>query len=111
LTIAGQFTSTREIFQDEEADGWPRVWGRDGRELFYVDAEQWLVAVPIRTSPTIDIGPPAHLFKVARGEFQVAFDVDGRGRFLSYVIENSGDTTAKSVQNVILNWPARLGRR
>ena len=84
------------------------VWSRDGRELFYIDREGWLVAVPIRTDPTLQSGEPVRLFKKARGEFSPAFDVDGRGRFLIFSVDSSMESSRYNIFNMVLNWPLLL---
>ena len=38
-------------------------WRRDGRELYYIDAEKRLVAVEVNTSPTFQIGAATKLFQ------------------------------------------------
>jgi len=84
------------------------VWSHDGRELFYVDAERWVVAVPVRLGSTIDPGAPTRLFRKALREFNSGIDVDHQGRFLDYVIESRRSTPELTVFNIVLNWPARL---
>ena len=37
-------------------------WSHDGRELFYVSADRRLMAVPVRTTPMLEVGSPAPLF-------------------------------------------------
>ena len=62
---------------------WPR-WRRDGSELFYVDAEGRLTAVPVRSEPAVTIGQPAPLFPLrAKADLGYAYDVSADGeRFL-----------------------------
>ena len=37
-------------------------WSRDGKELFYVDNNKWLVAVEVNTSPNFTLGEAEYLF-------------------------------------------------
>ncbi len=80
-------------------------WGRDGRELFYVDGAGQLVAVPVvRRGASLDFGTARVLFKLPEGSGGV-FEPspDGR-RFLT--MRSVSDA---SPITVILNWkpPAR----
>lgn len=64
------------------------VWSRDGRELFYVDAAQRMVVVPVGAGPTFRVGAPAVLFLVENyfiTPYNPAFAValDGRRFVLS----------------------------
>ncbi len=62
-------------------------WSRDGHELIYLSAERRLVSVPIRTSPSLQLGAPTILFEL-KGHPWIAFDVSPDGkRFLAAVPE------------------------
>jgi len=81
------------------------VWSYDGRELFYVDLNQWITAVSITTGPAIEVRTPQKLFRVAQRDFtDSAFDVDKHGRFLVYDVVNSRVTPTLTVLQVLLNW-------
>jgi len=80
-------------------------WAPTG-ELFYSSGDRSLVAVPIKTSPRLEIGTPEKLFQQS-GRPWNDFDVtrDGR-RFLAIVPERVAD---EEPLDVIVNWapPAR----
>jgi len=84
------------------SDGGARLlrWGRDG-ELYYLSGDSQVIAVPVRTSPALQIGAPTRLFTVA-GRGWIDFDVtqDGK-RFLAIVPEIEGN---ESPLSVIVNW-------
>lgn len=42
-------------------------WSGDGRELFYISADRKFMAVPVRTTPSLTLGPPQPLFAVSGG--------------------------------------------
>jgi hypothetical protein len=66
-------------------------WSRDGKELFYLTGDRRLVTVPVRTSPTLELGTPTTLFALgAKGwtDFDVA--PDGK-RFLAIIREITGN--------------------
>jgi len=94
-------------------DGRAPVWARSGRELFYLDASNTLMSVPVDTSGSqFSSGRPARVFdKKYAGDFY-AYDVtpDGR-RFLMMK-----DSTAEARRDprsmvVVLNWAEELKRR
>jgi Tol biopolymer transport system component len=83
------------------------VWSRDGHELFFLAANNWLMAVPVRLSPAFDAGPPKPLFLVRRREPVATLDLfsydvaaDGQ-RFL--VNTDAGEPTAAPL-TVVLDW-------
>ena len=88
-------------------------WRRDGKELFYIALDGYLMAVPIRldsNGQSIEAGRPAQLFnsRVSGGAVQsattqqYAISSDGQ-RFL--VNTDAGET---SPITVVLNWTAAL---
>ena len=50
--------------QVSESGGMKPRWSRNGKELFYFDGD-WLVVIPITTSPTFSVGSPRRLFRSA----------------------------------------------
>jgi serine/threonine-protein kinase len=89
--------------------GWAPVWSRDGRELFYRNRAA-VMAVQIRTMPTVEIGTPELLFE---GPFEpdpapsgsVNYDVAPDGRFL--MVQSTPLTDIR----VVLNWFEELQQR
>jgi Tol biopolymer transport system component len=75
------------------------VWSRDGRELFFIGADQKLMAVEVKEGPTFAV--PRPLFETR----DLAFDVSKDGRFL---IPTQREQAAAAPMNVIVNWMARL---
>jgi serine/threonine protein kinase/Tol biopolymer transport system component len=63
-------------------------WGRDGRELFYLSPDRKLIAVPVRTAPSLWLGTPTVLFPTPGKAGWTSFDVSPDGkRFLAVVPE------------------------
>jgi hypothetical protein len=65
-------------------------WSRDGKEIFVLSGDGRLVSVPVRTSPSLQVGTPETLFTVTLAETKAAgwnsFDVSQDGsRFLAVV--------------------------
>jgi serine/threonine protein kinase len=87
------------------------VWSRDGRELFYVDHESRVTAVPVqRTSAGVELGPPRPLFLRSQAALTAAFDVDAAGRFLLRPLEDESRVGDRTLLNVIENWTKLIGR-
>ncbi|HEX7580963.1 MAG TPA: hypothetical protein VF580_13290, partial [Thermoanaerobaculia bacterium] len=71
-------------------------WSRDGREIFILSGDRRLVSLPVRTSPSLQVGAPATLFEVTlldvKGAGWNSFDVSPDGkRFLAIVPEVVAD--------------------
>ncbi|HEY3177093.1 MAG TPA: protein kinase [Candidatus Polarisedimenticolia bacterium] len=83
-------------------------WGRDGRELFYLSDDRYLVAVPVRSASSLELGEPVPLFALNEGKAWTDFDVpaDGR-RFLAIIPEVLAD---KQPLTVVLNWTTEIAR-
>ena len=82
-------------------------WRHDSRELFYVSADRRLMAVPVRTTPTLEVGRPAPLFTLqARTWTDFVVSPDGK-RFLAVVPQAFA---GEQPFTVILNWTAEVRR-
>ncbi len=82
-------------------------WSHDGRVLFYVSADRRLMAVPVRTTPMLEVGKPAPLFAL-QGRTWVDFAVAADGkRFLAVVPQAFA---GEQPLTVILNWTAEVRR-
>jgi Tol biopolymer transport system component len=91
-----------------DAGGSQPLWRRDGRELFYVDARERMVAVPIAPGDPLRLGTPEPLFAARLEETDSrqydAFD-DGQRFALNRAV-----STANSPMVVILDWRTLLER-
>jgi Tol biopolymer transport system component len=77
-------------------------WRRDGREILLLTPEGQMLAVPVGSSPGLQLGRPTVLFTLAQGTFWRDFDVSADGRrFLAIVRERAGEAQPASV---ILKW-------
>jgi dipeptidyl aminopeptidase/acylaminoacyl peptidase len=62
-------------------------WSRDGREIVYVFSDLRMMAVPVRTTPAVELGTPSTLFAIAIKRW-VSFDMSPDGkRFLVIIPE------------------------
>ena len=97
----------RQISRD---GAWLVRWRPDGRELFYVSADNWLHAVPVEAA--LQFGEPKRLFRIAgtpqygtTSDFQ--FDVTADGR--RFIMSTTG-SVAPPAFTVIDNWQAKFHR-
>jgi len=96
----------RRAMPNEDLTGGAR-WSPDGRELFYVSADRYLMAVPVRTTPKLEVGRATRLFEL-EGHAWTDFDISADGkRFLAGVPQSFA---GEQPLTVILNWAAE-GRR
>ncbi len=90
-------------------------WSRDGREIFYLTPDRGLMSVPVRTTPSLQLGTPTLLFTVKSGisagfgsAFLAGFDASPDGkRFLVVMSEVVADELPLSV---IVNGIAEASR-
>jgi dipeptidyl aminopeptidase/acylaminoacyl peptidase len=84
-------------------------WRRDGKEIYFLDADERLTAVSVSaTSDGFDVGPPQPLFVVRRGGERRVYDVSPDGqRFLVNMID---EQAVAAPVNVVVNWAAGQGR-
>ncbi len=89
-------------------------WRGDGKEIFYLAADRKLMAVPVKSGPHFEAGPPATLFQTAITSelgpyisFSYAVTGDGK-RFL--LLDPVGDESSPAM-SVVLNWTAGLARK
>jgi Tol biopolymer transport system component len=82
------------------------LWSRSGQEIFYLSFSRQLMAVPIRTEPSLSTGEPTVLLTFKEGADWEYFDVSPDGkRFLALVPEAEVPQEEHPI-NVVLNWPA-----
>jgi Tol biopolymer transport system component len=79
-------------------------WRRDGKELYYVGPDGFVMAVPMASGPQMEAGAPVPLFR-AEGEIE-NYDVTPDGsRFL---VSTPVEKFRESPLRVIVNWPAAV---
>jgi Tol biopolymer transport system component len=91
------------------AGGSSPVWSRDGKELFYRDESDRMVAVPVDTSgATLTWGPAQPLFDIQASTTvpERSYDVSADGRRFLFVKEDTRTQTPNIV--VVLDWLEEL---
>jgi len=105
----------RGKWQVSNGGGVAPLWSRDGRELFYLNRENDMMAVPIITSPSFRIGEPHVLFRLDEElltgievDYYTPWDVTQDGRFL--MAQVVGDAAGGSISTVMVveNWLEEL---
>ena len=99
-------------WQISVAGGTRPVWGRDGRELFFLDLARGLIAVPVQATSSFVAAQPVKLFDSGAyiGLPGRPYDpsLDSR-RFLFVKEVNAGDRSAAPPSMVlVLNWVHEL---
>jgi serine/threonine protein kinase/Tol biopolymer transport system component len=92
------------------AGGIEPAWRRDGKELFFLAADRFLMSVSVKSGPSLDVSSPAPLFETKMSTVvnntmvrnQYAVFQDGQ-RFLI----NQPTGSAPSIV-VVVNWPGTL---
>ena len=80
-------------------------WSRDGRELLYLSADGHMMSVPVRMSPSPELGAPTALFEL-KGSVWAGFDVSPDGkRFLAIVPKIVADELPLTV---VANWASEV---
>ena len=82
-------------------------WRKDGRELFYLGADDQLMAAEVRLSPSFDSRVPTALFKVSLLESpdrQYDVSPDGTQILVNRVLKG----TEAAPMTVVLDWAAGL---
>src|ERR1700722_11926022 len=96
-------------WQVSRGDGRGPLWRRDGKELFYLSADNKLLAVPVDTSGG----------KFSAGDARVLFDSQSYGVFARYYNSPDGQrfvvvyegSQSSSTVTLVSNWTAELKKR
>jgi hypothetical protein len=94
-------------YQISTEDGTIPRWRRDGRELFYISADQRLVAVPISAGTGFQVGKPQPLF--ANAGMNSFVPSKSGDRFLINV-PASGEQPVTPPIIVVTDWTATMAR-
>jgi Tol biopolymer transport system component/predicted Ser/Thr protein kinase len=88
-----------------DGGGYPR-WRRDGKELFFISADQKMMGVPVNTGASFEVGVPKALFEIAFEPGSGAwYDVSKDDRFLIPATLARGSGLAMTI---VVNWTEGL---
>ena len=79
------------------------IWSRDGKELFYIAADNKLMAVDVKSGARFEHGVPKPLFEARTG-----FDVSPDGKRFLLVVPL--EQAANPPMTVVVNWHAGVKR-
>jgi hypothetical protein len=97
-------------YQISSSGGTAPHWRRDRKELFYVSADQKLMAVPIKLGATVEVGTPQPLFPIPQTGAGFAYAPMGDGQRFLVNAPAGGETAAVQPVTVVTNWQAGLKR-
>jgi Tol biopolymer transport system component len=100
------FPESDEKWMVSSNGGATPTWRGDGREIFYITADQKMMAVPVKPGNPFDAGTPAVLFDVTlRPHIARQYDVspDGTKFLVNRQVQSEGSVPA----TVLQNWVAR----
>jgi hypothetical protein len=92
-------------YQISTTGGSQPAWRRDGRELFYLSADQKVMSVPMVLGTSVEPGTPRELFDAA-GVTGLAPSADGQRFLINTTV--GGDAGTPQPITVVLNWTAGL---
>jgi eukaryotic-like serine/threonine-protein kinase len=99
-------------WQISSAGGMAPHWKGDGRELYYLDPNGRIIAVPVRADSKFEVGTPTTLFTttVPYPSFPtyLVYDVTPDGQH--FLVSTPFSNRASSQITVVLNWPLALKR-
>jgi hypothetical protein len=109
-----KFPASGETWRISTNGGGQPRWSRDGRELFYVDPDQKLMAVDIKMSPVFEAGASRQLLQLRLDMTQgIAgirnqYDVSPDGQ--QFLVNTIVGEPSSAVITVTLNWTTALKR-
>lgn len=87
-------------------------WRRDGRELFYLAADDKLMAVEVKTDGTFETGVPKPLFEIRSpaegGPFAISYAAAGDGQ--RFLVRTAMEQASLTPITVVVNWAAEVKR-
>jgi Tol biopolymer transport system component len=101
------FPGAEGKWQISSAGGTRPVWGRDGKELFYISGDSKVTAVDVKIGAKFEYGAPKPLF-AARMPPTGLFDVSRDGK--RFLVLNGAEPEANAPMTVVTNWSAGLRR-
>ena len=100
--------------QATTAGGRAPAWSRNGRELFYLDANNMLTSVPVQSGATFNAGRPTKLLSTTYfpGFGNRPYDVSPDGQRFLMIKESGAKSSATRPASlvVVLNWNEELKR-
>ncbi len=90
------------------------TWRADGKEIFYIDTDNRLMAVPISTENTLRLETPVPLFQATMRDVTgsgLNYDVTPDGQRFLVMEPGSNPDAEEATLTLVRNWPTFLARR
>jgi len=107
------FPEARGKWQVSSGGGEQARWRADGKELFFLSADNTMTAAPVTTETKFDSGTPIALFRAAprlptssRDQFVYDVSKDGQRFLILTQVKQAGTPP----MTVVLNWTAKLNK-
>lgn len=101
------FPSLGGKWQVSTSGGTLPVWSRDGKELFFIGADQQLMTVEVKGGAKFEASVPKPLFDTHLAASNAGYDVGKDGRFLMPV---TMEQATNPPMTVVINWNAGMKR-
>jgi hypothetical protein len=95
-------------YQISAAGGVAPHWRRDGKELFYVSADQKLMAAPINLGAMVEVGAPQALFTIPQMLATSFYAPVQNGQRFLVNSPAGGDAAAAQSITIVTNWDRSL---
>jgi serine/threonine protein kinase len=105
---AQRFLSPGGKWQISSIGGNQPEWSHDGRELFYVAADQKLMAVPVHVGASLDPGTPKELFQLHAVTDFLGNTYDVAEDDQRFLVNTPVAEEASQPLTVVINWTAAL---
>ena len=99
------FPSPGGKWQVSTNGGTSPVWSRDGKELFFIGADQKLMVIEVKGGAKFEASVPSPLFDTHLSTINPGYDVSKDGRFLMPVAIEQATTPPMTV---VINWNAGM---
>lgn len=104
------FLTAGEKHRISRAGGIEPRWRRDGKELYYISSDLYIMAIPVTTGPKFQYGEPQRLFRPNLNPYErflgEDYDVSRDGK--RFLVTVPGQEKATSLATIVVNWTADL---
>jgi dipeptidyl aminopeptidase/acylaminoacyl peptidase len=98
------FPAGSRKWQVSRAGGGKPVWRRDGRELYYLSHDGYMMAVPVTIVPSFEAGEPQTLFAISASANQLGtqYAVNDTGE--TFFVMSRSPAASRNSFTLLMNW-------